>query len=260
MTDLPSAMPEPQRIQLSDIAMVLRLGLRDFLRAPAFGLFFSAFYVAGGLVLWQVYAAAGQIWWLMPFVLGFPLLAPFAAVGLYDVSRRLETENVLDWPSVLRVVFAQKDRQVPSMGVVILLIFMVWVIVAHTIYAVFMGLSAMTEPTLANLMQGNGPLMLLVGSVVGAGFAGILFSATVIGLPILLDREIDFISAIILSIRVVAVNLLPLAAWGAVIAALLFLAMVPMFLGLFVVMPVLGHATWHMYRRLIPAATRRDQN
>lgn len=248
----PSVLPEIAAVGVGDIGPVLRAGLRDFLRAPAFGLFFSAFYVAGGLVLWAVYAAAGQDWWLMPFVVGFPLLAPFVAVGLYEVSRRIEAGEVLDWPKVLGVVFAQKDRQVPSMGVVILLIFMVWVVVAHTIFGVFMGLSAMANPSPAVLLQGNGPVMLLVGTIVGAGFAAVLFSVTVVGLPLLLHKEVDFITAMIVSVQAVLQNVVPMAIWGCAIAALIFLGMVPLFLGLFVILPVLGHATWHMYRRLMP--------
>lgn len=247
------ALPEVGRVDLRVIAQVLRAGLRDFLTAPAFGLFFSAFYVAGGIIIYLVYAVSGQEWWLIPVVVGFPILAPFAGVGLYEVSRRIEAGAALDWRAVLGVVFSQKDRQIPSMAMVILLLFMFWVFVAHTLFALFMGLSAMTNVTssLALLLQGNGPVMLLVGSLVGAGFAAVLFSVTVAGLPLLLEREVDFISAMILSVRAVAANVGPMIVWGMVIAVLVFLAMLPLFFGLFLVLPILGHATWHMYRRLL---------
>jgi len=249
----PSALPEVQHVELADINAALRAGLKDFLRAPAFGLFFSVFYVAGGLVLWRVYAAAGQEWWLMPFIVGFPILAPFAAVGLYEVSRRIEAGEVLSWPAVLGVVFAQKDRQIPSLAMVILLMFMFWVFVAHTIFALFMGMSAMTNVTTSPmiLLQGNGPVMLLVGTTVGAGFAAVLFSITVGALPLLLEREVDFVTAMILSVKAVVHNVVPMAVWGITIALILFAGMVPLFLGLLVALPVLGHATWHMYRRLL---------
>lgn len=249
----PSVLPEVRTVSVSDIGPVLRAGLADFLKAPAFGLFFALFYVAGGLVLWRVYSAAGQEWWLMPFIVGFPILAPFAAVGLYEVSRRIEAEEVLAWPKVLGVVFAQKDRQIPSMAMVILLMFMFWVFVAHTIFALFMGLSALTNITssFAVLLEGSGPFMLLVGSAVGAAFAAVLFSITVAGLPLLLEHEVDFVTAMIVSVRAVLANIVPMAAWGVTIAVILFVGMLPMFLGLFVALPVLGHATWHMYRRLL---------
>ncbi|WP_343082170.1 DUF2189 domain-containing protein [Ostreiculturibacter nitratireducens] len=249
----PSPLPGIRTVSISDIGPVLRAGLADFLRAPAFGIFFATFYVAGGIVLWQVYSAAGEEWWLMPFIVGFPILAPFAAVGLYEVSRRIEAGQVLEWPKVLGVVFSQKDRQIPSMAMVILLMFMFWVFVAHTIFALFMGLSALTNisSSPAILFQGNGPIMLLVGTIVGAGFAAVLFSITVAGLPLLLEREVDFVTAMIVSVRAVTANVVPMAVWGITIAVILFVGMLPMFLGVFVALPVLGHATWHMYRKLL---------
>lgn len=247
------ALPDPNHLRLAAIGVALKGGIRDFLKAPLFGLFFSAVYVAGGLALWAVYAASGRELWLIPVAVGFPLLAPFAAVGLYEVSRRLEAGEPLDWRGILSVVFAQKDRQIPSMAMVVLLLFMFWVFVAHTIFALFMGLQAMTNVTssLAVLTEGNGPLMLAVGSLIGAGFAGVLFSITVVGLPLLLEREVDFISAIIVSFRAVFANLAVMSLWGLVIAGLLFVGMLPLFLGLFLVLPVLGHASWHMYRQAV---------
>lgn len=255
-THMPAAdqIPDPAIIGFDAIGRALAAGWRDFLRAPAFGLFFAAFYVAGGLVLAAVAAASGQEWWLIPFVLGFPLIAPFAAVGLYEVSRRIEAGLPLDWRSVLGVVFAQKDRQVPSMAMVILLMFMFWVFVAHSVFAMFMGLQALTHITTSPevLLQGRGLVMLAIGSVIGAGFAAVLFAMTVAGLPLILDREVDFISAIIASFGAVAANPGVMLAWALVIAAILFLGIAPLFLGLFIALPVLGHASWHMYRQLLP--------
>ena len=250
----PDEMPEPAKIGFDAIGGSLRAGWRDFMRAPGYGLFFSAFYVLGGLVLTAVAAASGQEWWLMPFIVGFPLVAPFAAVGLYEVSRRLEAGEPLIWREVMGTVFAQKDRQLPSMAMVVLLMFMFWVFVAHTTFALFMGVSALTNVTSSPevLLQGRGLIMLLVGTLIGAGFAAVLFSFTVVGLPLLLDREVDFITAIITSIKAVMLNPVVLAVWGLVIAAILLAGMLPLFLGLFIALPVLGHASWHMYRQLMP--------
>lgn len=249
----PSPLPEVQMIRASAVGEVLRAGLRDFMRAPLFGLFFSGFYVLGGIVFYLVFAAAGQEWWLIPVIVGFPILAPFAGVGLYEVSRRMEQGEPLRWGDVLGVVFRQKDRQIPSMAMLILLMFMFWVFVAHTIFALFMGLSALTNITTSPevLFSGNGLVMLVVGSLIGAGFAAVLFSITVVGLPLLLDREVDFVTAMILSVKAVLTNAGPMLVWGVTIAVLMFAAMLPLFLGLFVVMPVLGHASWHMYRKLV---------
>ena len=250
----PDEIPAPAEIPISAIAASLAAGWHDFRRAPAFGLLFSAFYVAGGLVLATVAAASGQEWWLMPFIVGFPLIAPFAAVGLYEVSRRLEAGQPLVWSEVMAVIFAQKDRQLPSMAMVILLLFMFWLFVAHTTFALFLGPSAMTDVSrsLTILQSVAGLGMLAFGSLVGAGFAAVLFAVTVVGLPLLLDREVDFISAIIASFGAVAANPAVMLVWGLAIAALLAVGMAPLFLGLFVVLPILGHASWHMYRRLLP--------
>jgi len=249
----PDPLPTIAAVEMSDIGEVLRLGARDFMRAPLFGLFFSAVYVAGGLLLWKVYGVAGQQWWLAPVAVGFPLLAPFAAVGLYEVSRRIEAGEPLNWGAVLGVVFAQKDRQIPAMAAVIIVVFLFWVFVAHAIFALFMGLRAFTTGTdiISLFFQGNGPLMLLIGGAIGAGFAGALFAITVAGLPLLLDKEIDFVTAMIHSTHAVVENLRVMIAWGAVITGLMVLGMAPLFLGLLVVLPVLGHATWHMYRRVM---------
>ncbi|WP_413872484.1 DUF2189 domain-containing protein [Albidovulum sp.] len=249
----PDPLPEIRQVEMSDIPAVLALGLRDFLRAPLFGLFFSAVYVAGGLILWRVYGVAGQQWWLAPVAVGFPLLGPFAAVGLYEVSRRIEQGQPLDWRAILGVVFAQKDRQIPALAAVIIVVFLFWVFVAHALFALFIGLRAFgpAQDMMSLFLEGNGPLMLLVGSAVGAGFAGVLFATTVVGLPLLLEKEIDFVTAMIHSTRTVLANPGVMLVWGGVIAVVLFLAMLPLFMGLFVALPVLGHATWHMYRRLL---------
>ncbi|WP_347267215.1 DUF2189 domain-containing protein [Paracoccus sp. (in: a-proteobacteria)] len=271
---IPTPFPEPERPPLPDplpdpgpdeiplpavlghgaIAAALAAGWRDFCRAPAYGLFFSAFYVAGGLVLTAVASATGREWWLMPFVVGFPLIAPFAAVGLYEVSRRIEAHDLLLWREILAVVVAQKDRQVPSMAMLILLMFMFWVFVAHTVFALFMGVSALTNITSSPelLLQGRGLVMLATGGLIGAGFAAVLFAVTVVGMPLILDREVDLVSAIIASFQAVAANPGVMLVWAGLIAALLFLAILPLFLGLFVVLPLLGHASWHMYRLLMP--------
>lgn len=248
----PSRIPEVRPFQPGDIADVLRRGWQDFLRAPHYGLFFSAFYVAGGLILYAVFLATGQTWWLVAPSLGFPLLAPFAAVGFYEISRRLEAGEALDWGGVLGCVVRQKDRQIPSMAVVILIVFMFWVFVAHAIFAMFFGLQMFRASLAEMLLTANGIAMLAVGTVVGGLMAAALYAVIVVSLPLLLDKEVDFVTAMITSLSAVRAAPRAMFAWGAVIAVLLFLGMIPLFLGLFVVLPVLGHASWHVYRRVLP--------
>ncbi|TVP73694.1 MAG: DUF2189 domain-containing protein [Rhodobacteraceae bacterium] len=246
-----SILPEPSTISVADLRRALSLGVSDFKRAPVFGLAFSLVYVLGGIVLYAVFAASGQSWWFIPVAVGFPLLAPFAAMGIYEVSRRLEQGEPLTWGAVAGCVVAQKDRQIPSMAMVIMLAFMFWVFVAHTIFALFFGLRPIETSLLAMLASGPGLMMLLVGGIVGGAMAALLFALTVISLPLLLDREVDFITAMITSFKVVTVNPVTMLVWAMTIAVLLFVGMLPGFLGLFIVLPVLGHASWHLYRMVL---------
>lgn len=250
----PTAPPNIGRMALSDIPAVLKAGWHDFTRAPLHGLFFASFFVIGGLLIYFQLDRIERSYSIIPLAFGFPLLAPFLAMGLYDVSRRLEQGRALPLSGVLRVVYRQKDRQCPSMAAVIIVIFLFWVFIAHMIFALFLGFMPMMNISTdwaATILTTNGISMLLFGTAVGAAIAYVLFAMTVMGLPLLLDREIDFITAMIYSFRTVAANLLPMLVWGLVISVLMLVAMIPAFLGLFVVLPVLGHATWHLYRRVL---------
>ncbi len=253
-TDTAAAPPaEIRDLAPADLAASLRAGGRDFRRAPLFGLFFSTVYVAGGWLLWWALTTAGQVWWTSPVTLGFPLLGPFIAVGFYEISRRLEHGRPLDWPGVLGVILRQKDRQVPSIAAVIVVFFLFWNFLAHMIFALFMGLQVMTNisSSYEAFLTPNGLAMIAVGTAVGAAFSALLFAMTVVALPMLLEREVDFVTAMLTSLAVVRQNPAVMLGWGALIAVLLFAAMLPAFLGLFVVLPLLGHASWHLYRRAL---------
>jgi len=250
----PSEIPTVATITTADLRSVLIAGAADFRRAPLFGLFFSVFYVLGGITLVLAFRATGQSWWAIPFIVGFPLLAPFAAVGLYEVSRALDSFEKPSWGRVLGVVFAQRNRQIPSMAVVVLLLFMFWVFVGHSIFALFMGMSALTNITSSYdaLLTSEGVTMLVVGTIIGGGFSMFLFCITVVSLPLLLDREVDFVTAMITSFACVLRNPVPMLIWAFLVGVILLIAMVPAFLGLIIAMPVLGHASWHLYRKLLP--------
>lgn len=247
----PSELSEPNQITVADVKAALAAGWADFRRAPVYGLGFSFFYVLGGMILYAVFLAAGQSWWFIPIAVGFPLLAPFAATGMYEVSRRLERGEALSWGAVAGCVLAQKDRQVPSMAMVIMLAFMFWVFVAHTIFALFFGLQPISSSATDMLLSPSGLMMLAVGGAIGGAMAAALFALSVISLPLLLDKELDFITAMITSFSAVLKSPVAMAAWAVIIVVLLFVAMVPFFLGLFVVLPLLGHASWHLYRRIM---------
>jgi uncharacterized membrane protein len=242
---------EVRCLTLADLRAVLRAGLRDFASAPQFGAFFAAVYVAGGWFLVWALTAEGAIWGTIVAALGFPLLGPFIACGLYEVSRRLEAGQGLDWPGVLGVVAEQRNRQVAWLAAVIAIFFLFWNFLGHMVFALFLGTADITLVAAQVFLTGPGLVMLAAGTAVGALLAFALFALTVVALPMLMDREVDFVTAMITSVAVVRAAPGVMLVWGLVVAGLVFAAMLPGFLGLFVVLPVLGHATWHLYRRAL---------
>lgn len=253
LVDTPPAsqLPLVGTVTVNDIFASLRAGIYDFRRAPQFGLFFSAVYVVIGFAM--VMLGAGHVSWVLATSLGFPLAAPFAAVGLYEVSRRLENGQPLVWPEVLGVVWQERTRQIPWMGAIIVIYFLFWTFLAHMLFALTMGLSVVRNISSSYEMffTSTGLTMIAVELAVGAVLAFLLFAMTVVSLPLLLEKEVDFVSAMLLSITVVASNLTVMLIWAAIIAVLSLIALAPAFLGLMVVLPVLGHATWHLYRRAL---------
>ncbi|MFN4019047.1 MAG: DUF2189 domain-containing protein [Erythrobacter sp.] len=235
----------------SDLGKALTAGWRDFLAMPQFGMFFGGVYVLAGLAMAWAAIFAGEPSWLIPAMAGFPLVAPFVAVGLYEASRRREAGEPLSWRAVLGALKGHGDDQILSMGVIVFVAFSFWMIVAHAIFAIFMAESGMGSDPLAALVTPAGLTMLGVGSAVGAVMAFAFYAMTVISLPMLVERRVDFLTAIIASFRAVRGNPAVMLGWAAIIAAMLFAAMIPAFLGLLLALPVLGHATWHLYRRVL---------
>lgn len=238
-------------LTVSDLLAALSAGWRDFLAQPKFGLFFASIFAVAGIVLSYLMIAKGETTWLIPVVSGFPLIAPFTAVGLYEVSRRREAGLQLYWGAILGAVGGRGDGQILSMGVIMFVAFGFWMIVAHAVFAIFLAEAGLGSNPLALFTIPAGVAMLVVGSIVGGIMALVFYMTTVVSLPMLVDRDVDFITAIIASLRAFRRNRLVLLVWAAVIAGLLFLAMLPVFAGLLVALPVLGHATWHLYRRTI---------
>lgn len=245
--------PEVMIVETSDLWAALAAGWRDFRRAPLFGLAIALCLIGGGwLLLWAV-AARGQVWWILPAGAGFPLLAPFAAVALYEVSRRLEAGESLSWAGVWRAVLEQRSTQIPSMAAVLMVFFLFWNALAHMIFALFLGNAKMTDvsSSLGVLVSAQGLAMLAFGTVLGAAIATLLYAMSVVSLPMLMQREVDFVTASLTSISVVRESPVVMLGWGALIGLMLFVSMLPGFAGLLVTLPVLGHASWHLYRRAI---------
>jgi uncharacterized membrane protein len=245
--------PVIRTIAAEDVYSALRAGWSDFRAAPRFGLFFGGVYAALGILIFLSLWVMGLSFWIVPFAFAFPLVGPFAAIGLYEVSRRREAGEPLDWADILGVVWSKRDSQYPSMAFIVLAGFMLWMWVASMLVILFLG--RMSGAVYSNwdalFSTGNGIMLLVVGGVIGAGIAFLLFAITVVSLPMLLDRDLDYVTAMVTSYQAVMANLQPMLHWAWIVAATLVVAMLPIFLGLIVALPVLGHATWHLYRRLI---------
>lgn len=253
MSDAVAAMPRVPKLRavtFADISEALRLGVADFLRAPLYGLFFGAVYALGGLAIFALLTIYDLAWMIIPIGIGFPLVGPFVAAGLYEVSRRLAAGEPLRWKAVLLTVFHQRERQMGWMAFVVLFILWVWLYQVRLLIALLMGFSA--SSSLGRFLEvvfttQSGLTFLAIGSLIGLVLALVLFSTTVFAMPMLLDTEIDFVTAMITSVKAVRRSLVPMLCWGVVVTALTLIALAPAFLGLLVLLPVLGHATWHLY-------------
>jgi uncharacterized membrane protein len=253
VTDSHVAGPRPgfRRIHADDVYGALAAGWADFRAAPRFGLFFGGVYALAGIAILLTLWAIDQPFWIVVFAFAFPLIGPFVAIGLYEVSRRREENLPLDWAEILAVVWSKRNSQIPSMAFVVLAGFMVWMWAASILVILFLGRLGGYSDLGAILGSANGIGLLVVGTVVGGAIAFLLFAVTAVSLPMLLDRDIDYVTAMVASYRAVTSNPQPMLHWAWIVAASLFVAMLPLFLGLVVALPVLGHGTWHLYRRVI---------
>ncbi|MBD3663051.1 DUF2189 domain-containing protein [Sulfitobacter sp. TSTF-M16] len=231
----------------------LSAGWRDFLAAPTFGLMMGAVCVAAGWALAGLTMWSGHTFWLVLAVFGFPLVAPFAAIGTYEVSRRRAHGAAGDLRSIVHVLWAERARQLPWLSALMVFVLLFWFFLGHMIFALFLGLKPMTNIMTSTdvFLSADGLLMMLIGSVVGGGFALLIYAVCVVGVPMLLEREVDYVTALLRSIGLVAAHPKVMLGWALVIAALLFLGMVPGFLGLLFILPWLGHASWHVYDGLV---------
>ncbi|MCW1840872.1 DUF2189 domain-containing protein [Prosthecomicrobium hirschii] len=245
--------PVVRTVTVDDISLALAAGLRDFRAAPMFGLVFAGFYVVGGILLTLVSMELDLVFLAYPLAAGFAIVAPLVAVGLYEVSRLLERGETPTWSAVLAAVPHHGARELGYMALVAVFGLIVWVYSAGFLYAVFFGLHGFEFSQIVSTVVSTprGIAFFLLGNVVGAVIALGLFSVSVVSYPMLLDREVDFVTAMITSIRVVLANPGPMIGWGIFIGTLLGVAILPGFIGLFVVLPMLGHATWHVYRKAV---------
>ena len=246
--------PEVRAISARDIADALARGVADFRAAPLFGVFFGSVYALGGIVVTAMFVWLGMSYLAYPLLVAFALVGPFIAVGLYEVSRRRETGEPLRWGAILGVIFSQRKSEISWMAFVTLFILIMWMYQIRLLLALFLGFqsfASFTEFLIVVVSTPEGLAFLAVGHLVGAVLSIILFSLTVVSFPILLDRDLDFVTAMITSVRSVVTSPVPMVGWAMIIVFTLIFAALPAFLGLIIVLPVLGHTTWHLYRKLV---------
>lgn len=247
-------MPKVNRVTSDDIKAALRAGFADFLARPFMSGFFGLFFALFGIFFVWCLVWLGQIWMVIPVIVGFPLVAPFAAAGLYEMSRRMERGEAFGWSDILTVMADQRKREMGWMAFVTLFIFWVWsyqvrlwlaLILQNTSFSDFGGFLEIV------FFTPEGWTFLAVGTVVGALLSAVLFSVTVIAMPMLLDRETNFVTAMLTSVQAVRENPVVMLGWAAIISFTMLVSLVPAFLGLVFTLPILGHTTWHLYRRVI---------
>jgi uncharacterized membrane protein len=243
-----------RKIGLSDLTDALRLGWEDFKAIPTHAVVLCVIYPVLGLVLFRLVVGYSVLPLLFPLAAGFTLIGPFAALGLYELSRRRERgEEAAAWDA-MQVLRAPSFGAMLELGTLLLVLFGTWIAVADAIYvATFGHAPAATIPDFASrvLTTPQGWSLIIIGCGVGFLFAVAALCVSVVSFPLMLDRHATAIDAIRTSLRAVRENPFAMAVWGLMVAVLLAIGSLPFFVGLAVVLPVLGHATWHLYRKLV---------
>jgi uncharacterized membrane protein len=245
---------EIRSIGMSDLHRALKLGWEDFKAVPSHAIILCVIYPVLGLLIFRAAFGYAVIPLLFPLAAGFALLGPFAALGLYELSRRREQHQEASAWDALDVLRSPSFGAMLGLGTLLLALFVVWVATAQAIYtAVFGygGAAGFTDFITRVLTTPQGWWLIIVGCGVGFLFALVALCISVVSFPLMLDRHATAGEAMVTSIRVAAKNPVTTAAWGLIVAVLLVIGSLPLFLGLAVVIPLLGHATWHLYREVI---------
>jgi uncharacterized membrane protein len=249
-----AARPTIRRIAPADLLHALRGGIDDFTAMPSHAVFLCVVYPLIGLFLITMTIGHAMLPLAFPIAAGFALIGPFAAIGLYELSRRREAGLDSNATHVFDVLHSRSLGAIVALGLVLMSLFLLWLAAAQAVYIAFFGYHAPASigqfaRDVFTTHAGWG--LIVVGTAVGFVFAAVALTMSAVSFPLLLDRDVGAAVAVYTSIRVVAANPATMALWGFIVAALLVLGSLPLFLGLPVVMPILGHATWHLYRRAV---------
>jgi uncharacterized membrane protein len=249
-------LPAVRSIQFSDLTDALAKGWDDFSAMPSHAIFLTLIYPLVGIFLIGLAFGFNVLPLLFPLAAGFALIGPVAAVGLYELSRRREAGLDTDWTHAFDVLRASSLPAIGALGLLLMGIFLAWLGSAQALYQTFFGYlppQSYWQFITDVFTTTAGWKLIFWGNLIGFFFALWALVISVVSFPLLVDRDVGAAAAITTSLRAVAANPMTMAAWGLIVAVLLFLGALPAFMGLAVVMPVLGHATWHLYRKVVDA-------
>ncbi len=252
--DASPAQPIVHTIGTADLRDVLAKGLADFMAHPTHVVFLCVIYPVVGLILARLTFRYEMLPVLFPLIAGFTLIGPLAATGLYELSRRREQGLDVAWWHAFDVLRSPSIGAIATLGVMLMAIFVAWLGAALAIYELIFGSwvpASIAEFARQVFTTTSGWALIIVGCGVGFLFAVVVLTISVVSLPLLLDRDVGAVTAVQTSVRAVLANPKTMAIWGFIVVSTLVIGSLPLFVGLAIVLPVLGHSTWHLYRKVV---------
>jgi uncharacterized membrane protein len=243
-----------RRIGIADVIDAIRRGYEDFAVKPSHYVFLCIIYPIIGLILMAWAAGDATFQLIYPLLTGFALLGPIAAIGLYEISRRREAGTDTSWVHALEVLRSPAVPSILAVGGMLVVLFLIWMFVAQGLYSWLYGTDtpeAIGAFLLDALSTQRGWTLIILGNGIGFVFALVALSTTVIAFPLLLDRDVGAVAAVRASVQAMTLNPVPMLFWGLVVVGGLVVGSIPVLAGLIIVLPVLGHSTWHIYRKVV---------
>jgi uncharacterized membrane protein len=243
-----------RKIQVSDVFDALREGVDDFAARPSHYIFVAIIYPVIGVLLFAFVSGGNAFQLLFPLMSGFALIGPIAAIGLYEISRRRELGLDTSWKHAFDVRKSPAVPAILAVGAMLVVLFLLWLLAANLLFQGLYGgkTQSVTFELLYDMISTQrGWTLILLGNGIGFGFAVAVLCTSVIAFPILLDRDVGALSAIKTSVSAAVINPIPMATWGLIVVGCLILGALPGLAGLVVALPVLGHSTWHIYRKVV---------
>lgn len=246
--------PVVRKIGYADLKLALTQGVGDFLAMPTHVIFLAIIYPLVGLFLARLTFGYHVLPLLFPLAAGYALIGPFAAIGLYELSRQREQREDVSWTDAFGVFKCPSLDAIAALGMLLMVVFLIWLATALWLYESLFGSGS--PDSIGQFLRDifttpQGWTLIVVGNTIGFLFAVLVLSIGVVSFPMLLDRDVGAAVAMQTSFRAVLLNPVIMGVWGFIVAAALVVGSLPFFIGLAVVMPVLAHSSWHLYRRVV---------